>query len=70
MPASTRLDRSLTEKHIRTFAVLLGEDQVVGILAPVDAGVVGFKLDLEILALSGILLVQGARQQPEPRPEW
>ena len=45
-------------EDIRTFAVLLGEDQVVGILAPVDAGVVGFKLDLEILALSCILFVQ------------
>ena len=52
------IDVAIQREDVRALAVLLGKDQVVVILGPVDAGVVGYELNLEILALSGILLVQ------------
>ena len=45
-------------EDIRAVAVLVGEDQVLGVLVPVDADIVGLELDLQILAFGGIALVQ------------
>ena len=45
-------------EDIRAIAVLVSENQVLGILAPVDALIVRLELNLDVLALGGITLVE------------
>lgn len=45
-------------EDIRAIAVLVSEDQVLTILAPVDALIVRLELNLDVLALGSITLVE------------
>ena len=57
--ADSRHGRHVADgEDIRAVAVLVSEDQVLTILAPVDALIVRLELNLDVLALGGIALVE------------